>query len=134
MTEIVLGIYFCTVFVTFHNIYLSFVLLVKVLMFSILFSIFYLISIILNLLSIVNELSMVTFLCEVRNLISYKPLFETLHKKNITEYNLIYKQGMSANTIHRIKKGLPITTETLDTLCFILDCEVQDILVHDKSQ
>ncbi|WP_334294279.1 helix-turn-helix transcriptional regulator [Roseburia inulinivorans] len=41
---------------------------------------------------------------------------------------------MSANTIHRIKKGLPITTETLDTLCFILDCEVQDILVHDKSQ
>ncbi len=134
MTEIVLGIYFCTVFVTFHNIYLSFVLLVKVLMFSILFSIFYLISIILNLLSIVNELSMVTCLCEVRNLISYKPLFETMHKKNITEYNLIYKQGMSANTIHRIKKGLPITTETLDTLCFILDCEVQDILVHDKSQ
>ena len=130
MTEIVLGIYFCTVFVTFHNIYLPFVLLVKVLMFSI----FYLISIILNLLSIVNELSMVTCLCEVRNLISYKPLFETMHKKNITEYNLIYKQGMSANTIHRIKKGLPITTETLDTLCFILDCEVQDILVHDKSQ
>ena len=57
-----------------------------------------------------------------------------MHKKNITEYNLIYKQGMSANTIHRIKKELPITTETLDTLCFILNCEVQDILVHDKSR
>ena len=67
-------------------------------------------------------------------LISYKPLFETMKRKNITEYNLIFKQGLSANTIHRIKRGLPITTETLDTLCFILDCEVQDILEHDKLQ
>lgn len=84
--------------------------------------------------SIVNKLSMVRCLYEVIYLISYKPLFETMKRKNITEYNLIFKQGLSANTIHRIKKGLPITTETLDTLCFILDCEVQDILEHDKSQ
>ncbi|MCR4962018.1 MAG: helix-turn-helix domain-containing protein [Lachnospiraceae bacterium] len=67
-------------------------------------------------------------------MISYNPLFETMRKKKITEYNLIFKQGISANTIHRIKKGLPITTETLDTLCFILDCEVQDIIEHDKTQ
>lgn len=67
-------------------------------------------------------------------MISYKPLFETMHKKNITEYHLIFNQGLSANTIHRIKKGLPITTKTLDTLCFILNCEVQDILEHDKTQ
>ena len=67
------------------------------------------------------------------NVISYQPLFATMKEKNITEYNLIYKQGMSANTIHRIKKGLPITTETLDTLCYVLDCEVEDIIVHDKS-
>ncbi len=67
-------------------------------------------------------------------LISYEPLFKTMQKKGITEYNLIYKQGMSANTIHRIKKGLPFTTETLDTLCFILDCEVSDILWHDKTK
>ena len=67
-------------------------------------------------------------------LISYKPFFETLLKKNVTEYALIYKQGISANTIHRIKKGLPITTKTIDTLCFILDCEVQDIIEHDKNE
>ncbi len=67
-------------------------------------------------------------------MISYEPLMETMRRKQITEYHLIFKQGMSANTIHRIKKGLPITTETLDTLCFILDCEVEDILVHDKTQ
>lgn len=67
-------------------------------------------------------------------MISYKPFFETLLKKNVTEYALIYKQGISANTIHRIKKGLPITTKTIDTLCFILDCEVQDIIELDKNE
>jgi len=67
-------------------------------------------------------------------LISYKPFFNLLLSKNITEYHLIFKEGMSANTIHRMKKGLPITTKTIDTLCFILDCEVSDIIVHDKSQ
>ena len=66
-------------------------------------------------------------------MISYKPFYETLIKRNMTEYHLIFKEGLSANTLHRIKKGLPITTKTLDVLCFILDCEVEDILVHDKS-
>ena len=67
-------------------------------------------------------------------MISYKPFYETLLKKNITEYHLIYKEGVSANILHPMKKGFPITTKTLDTLCFILDCEVSDILYHDKSQ
>ena len=66
-------------------------------------------------------------------MISYEPFFKTLLEKNITEYHLIFKEGISANTIHRMKKGLPITTRTLDVLCFVLNCEVQDILVHDKD-
>ena len=32
-------------------------------------------------------------------MISYEPFYETLFKKNITEYYLIYKQGFSANTL-----------------------------------
>ena len=66
-------------------------------------------------------------------MISYRPFYETLFKKDITEYHLIFKEGISANTLHRMKKGVPITTKTLDTLCFVLDCEVQDIIVHDKN-
>lgn len=65
-------------------------------------------------------------------MISYKPFYETLLKKNKTEYELIFKEGISANTLYRMKKGFPITTKTLDTLCFVLDCKVEDILVHDK--
>lgn len=67
-------------------------------------------------------------------MISYKPFYETLLKKNVTEYQLIFKHGVSANTVHRMKHGKPITTKTLDALCFILDCEVSDILYHDKTQ
>lgn len=67
-------------------------------------------------------------------MISYEPFYQTLPKKNITEYQLIYKEGISANTLYRMRKGYPITTKTLDTLCFILDCEVSDIICHDKSK
>lgn len=65
-------------------------------------------------------------------MISYKPFYNTLFKKGITEYELIFKHGISANTLHRMKKGEAITTKTLDTFCFILDCTVPDILEYEK--
>lgn len=67
-------------------------------------------------------------------MIEYTPFYKTLLQKNMTEYELIFKYGISANTIHRMKKGLPITTKTLDTLCYILDCPVEKILFHDKTK
>lgn len=66
-------------------------------------------------------------------MISYKPFYETLFRKGITEYQLIFKEGFSANTIHRIKKGEAITTKTLDALCYVLDCDVQDIIKFERE-
>lgn len=66
-------------------------------------------------------------------MISYEPFYQTLLKKGITEYNLIFKQGISANTLHRIKHGMAITTKTLDELCFILDCDIVDIIKYKKD-
>ena len=66
-------------------------------------------------------------------MISYKPFYDTLLKKNMTEYELIYKQGISANTLHRMKHGKAITTKTLDTLCFILGCSVSDIIEYNSN-
>lgn len=63
-------------------------------------------------------------------MITYEPFYKTLVKKNITEYALIFRHGVPANTLHRMKHGKPITTKTLDTLCFILDCSVSDILEY----
>ncbi len=67
-------------------------------------------------------------------MISYKPFYETLFKKGITEYELIFKQGISANTLYRMKHGEAITTKTLNTLCEILDCSVSEILEYQKDE
>lgn len=63
-------------------------------------------------------------------MISYKPFYQTLLKKNMTEYQLIYKHGMSSNTLHCMRHGKTITLKTLDTLWFILNCSVSDIIEY----
>ena len=66
--------------------------------------------------------------------ISYEPFYQTLFRKGITEYNLIYKQGFSANTLYRIKKGQHISTKTLDALCEALDCRVEEIIRYEWEE
>ena len=63
-------------------------------------------------------------------MIRYAPFYETLLRKNMSEYQLIFKHGLSANTLYRMKQGCTITLKTLDTLCFILDCSVSDIIEY----
>ena len=66
-------------------------------------------------------------------MISYRPFWETLNRRDISTYELIYRQGVSANTIYRMKRGMPITTKTLNDLCFILNCSVSDIIEYIKD-
>ena len=66
-------------------------------------------------------------------MISYEPLWATLNRLNMSTYDLIYKYGLSSNTIHRMKHGEVITTKTLNELCFILNCSVGDILEYQPS-
>lgn len=66
-------------------------------------------------------------------MISYSPFYDTLLKKGITEYHLIFKEGFSANTLYRMKKGEAISTKTLDALCYVLDCRVEDVLRFEKE-
>ncbi len=66
-------------------------------------------------------------------MISYAPLWNTMKQRGLTTYDLIYKNGLSANTIHRIKNNNATTTKTLDELCFILSCNVSDIIEYVES-
>ena len=66
----------------------------------------------------------------VISMISYQPFYQTLLQKGVTEYHLIFKQGVDANTLHRMKHGKAITTRTLNSLCEILDCQATDILEY----
>lgn len=60
-------------------------------------------------------------------MISYKPLWDIMEKKNITTYLLI-KQGIDKRTIHNLKHNENITMLTAEKLCRIIDCGIADIV------
>jgi len=61
-------------------------------------------------------------------LINYDPLWTTMQKRKITKYQLIYHWGLSSNTLRRMSHNEPISSTTLNELCLILNCGVQDIM------
>ena len=63
-------------------------------------------------------------------MISYEPFYKTLKEKGLTTYKLITTYGISGSLIDRLKHNRPITTVTLDDLCKILDCRVEDVMVY----
>lgn len=63
-------------------------------------------------------------------MISYAPLWETMKKRNATTYTLQVKGGISSSTIRRLKVGDSVSTNTLEALCKILECELQDIVKY----
>ncbi len=63
-------------------------------------------------------------------MIVYDPFFETLKRKKVTSYALINKYNVSNGTLHRIRNNQPLSTTTIDRLCYILNCRVEDIMVY----
>ncbi len=63
-------------------------------------------------------------------MISYAPLWETMQKRGATTYTLEVKGGVSSSTIRRLKAGESVSTNTLEALCKILDCTLQDIVEY----
>ena len=66
--------------------------------------------------------------------ISYEPFYQTLLRKDVSEYYLIKIEKISANTLYRMKQDEPITTKTIDRLCEILECNVEDIIEYINSE
>ena len=67
-------------------------------------------------------------------MISYAPFYKTLKEKNISTYKLINDFNVSRSLLDRLKHNKPITTVTLNDLCAMLDCKVEDILVYIPEQ
>ncbi|MEZ3444398.1 MAG: helix-turn-helix transcriptional regulator [Lachnospiraceae bacterium] len=62
-------------------------------------------------------------------MISYSPLFETMKKKNVSSYRL-EKMGFSRATYYSIRKGNSVSTNTIDLLCKLLECNVADVITY----
>ena len=61
-------------------------------------------------------------------MISYAPLWKTMQERGATTYTLEVKGNISSSTIRRLKAGESVSTNTLDALCKILDCEITDVI------
>lgn len=66
-------------------------------------------------------------------MIVFDPLWETMRKKGITQYGLIYKHGVSPGQITRLKRNSNINSHTINRLCEILDCKVSEIMEYKKE-
>ena len=66
-------------------------------------------------------------------MISYRPLFETMKKKNISSYRL-QKMGFSRATYYSIKQGNSISTNTVNQLCRLLSCSVSEIIEYVEEK
>ena len=67
---------------------------------------------------------------EVVLIITYDPLWETLRRKDISTYALITKYSFSRGTLDSLKQNRNISTATLNDLCNILSCKVEEVLDH----
>lgn len=61
-------------------------------------------------------------------MISYAPLWETMKKQGVTTYTLQVKAGISSSTIRRMKAGQSVSTNSLDALCTLLNCPLEDVV------
>jgi len=60
-------------------------------------------------------------------LIVYDKLWKTMKQKEITQYTLIKKYKISTGQLDRLRKNENVSTHTLDILCKIMDCRLEDI-------
>ncbi len=67
--------------------------------------------------------------------ISYKKLFHLLIEKEMSNADLQRRAGFSANIITRLKRNEYIKLQSIESICKVLDCGVDEILdfVPDKD-
>ena len=67
-------------------------------------------------------------------MIVYSPFWKTLQESPETTYSLINKHHISSATIDKLRKNKPMNTTTLNDLCRILNCRLEDIAVYAPSE
>lgn len=60
-------------------------------------------------------------------MIIYDKLWQTLKQKGISQYKLINEYHISSGQLDRLRKNSNVNTYTLNQLCEILNCELEDI-------
>ena len=65
--------------------------------------------------------------------IKFDRLWKTMEKKEVSTYWLREKCGIDRKTIRRLHANENIETKTLNKLCTVLDCKLEDIAEFVKD-
>ncbi len=60
-------------------------------------------------------------------------VLEALKEKGYSSYSLRKEKHLSESTIQKLRSGDKISWDNINTLCNLLDCDVADILEHQKD-
>ena len=67
-------------------------------------------------------------------MISYDPLWETMKTRGVSQYRLIKNYGVSSGQINRLKKNAYVSTHTIEMLCEILNCRVEEVMQYEAEE
>ena len=80
--------------------------------------------------SIYKKLCALLMIRMVIIVISFDPLWETMKKRGISQYKLLRDYHFSAGQLNRLRNNHNVNTYTLNQLCKILDCSIEEIAVY----
>lgn len=63
-------------------------------------------------------------------MIKFDPLWKTMERRGITQYDLYTHHNVNRSQINRLRQNQNVEVNTIDKLCNILKCNVQDIMEH----
>ncbi len=68
--------------------------------------------------------------------VTYKKLFHLLIDRGIPTAALTEKAGFSANILTRLRRDQYVSLDSIEKICFALDCKVDDILdfISDEKE
>ena len=66
-------------------------------------------------------------------MIDYSPFWTTLEQSEENWYTLTKNHHISFSTLNRLKHNKDVSTKTLNDMCRILHCEIQDIVRYLPS-
>lgn len=66
-------------------------------------------------------------------MILYERLWATMKQRGISQYKLIKEYHFSTGQLDRLRKNENVNTFTLNQLCEILDCNLEDIAEYRKD-
>ena len=67
-------------------------------------------------------------------MIRFDRLWKTMEQKNMTTYQLREKCGIDSKTIRRLKASDNMETKTLNKLCAVLGCKLEDIAEYVEEE